>query len=117
MYRQTAILQKSTYAIVAMSLLLATEGLAASLSDEGRISELYANVDGRIAIKLDTGFPNAITANACPSGKVWAGSEAANNSMKAALITAKASGSPVKVTISGCTNNGTWMKLIDLTVR
>ena len=116
MHRQTSMLGKGIYAIVAVSLLLATEGFAAK-SDEGRISELYTHADGRIAIKLDTGFPNAITANECPSGKVWAGNESANSSMKAALITAKASGSPVKVTISGCTNNGTWMKLIDLTVR
>jgi hypothetical protein len=85
--------------------------------DSGKIVELYANDQGSIAIRLDGGFPNSVSSSQCPTSNGWAGNGTANNSLKAALMTAKATGSNVLLTTQGCDAGGAWLKVVDIYVR
>lgn len=117
MSRQSYLLVTCVCTVITASLIFTTIGLAAPTEDNGKISDLYTHEDGAIAIKLDNGFPNALAAKHCPTNTSWAGTTSASNSLKAALITAKALRSSVKVTINGCVKLNTWMKLIDLYIQ
>lgn len=85
--------------------------------DAGRISELYVNAPGAIAVQLDSGFPNASAANQCPTNNGWAGVDAAiNPSLKAALLLAKATNSNVIVSTQGCLG-GAWLNVVDVYLK
>lgn len=84
--------------------------------DSGRISQLWTNTDGAIAIMLDNGFPNAMAAKQCTtSDGNYAGIVTADPIFKAALLMAKSKGSTVTVTTQGC--EGGWFKILDVYVK
>lgn len=78
--------------------------------DSGEISNLYVNVDGHIAIKLNNGFPNAKSSNECPGNtdwaEGWAGTTKNSPVLKSALLAAHTTQAKVTVVISGCDING-----------
>ena len=82
--------------------LLSGAALAGTAQDSGHITQLYANDSGGAAILLDGGFPNSVATSQCPTANSFEGSTTANNFLKAALMTAKATGSAVVVTTQGC---------------
>ncbi|MCX7110903.1 MAG: hypothetical protein NTX45_12395 [Proteobacteria bacterium] len=104
--------------LVAGALFASTAYCASYTQDFGRISNLYTNPDGAIAVHLDTGYPNAIAAGQCStSSGYWAGLAASNSSLKAALFLAKATGSKVAITIQGCEVGGSWLKILDVYIN
>lgn len=99
---------KKPIAILIINMLPAVTFAAA---DTGVISSLYADTTGNVAIKLDKGFPNSIAAGACSTHNGWAGVPASDTVLKAVLLSAKASQSPVTLSISGCEAGGAWLKI------
>ena len=84
--------------------------------DTGQIAELFTSQTGAIAIRLSTGYKNAIAAGQCPSSDgTWAGLTAPNPAIKAALMLAKAQNSTVTITTLGC--EGGWLKIMDMYVK
>jgi hypothetical protein len=101
-------------------LLISTSVMATSYTqDSGKISSLYANAGGSVAVKLDSGFLNAVAGNQCsnigPNG--WAGNNAADPLLKSALLAAKTSNQNVVLTVQGCESGGAWFKLIDIYLK
>ena len=89
-------------------------------ADEGVIAQLYTDSSGNLAVKLEGGFPNSIAANECSTanGNGWAGvATTVNSSVKAALLAAKASQSPVSLSITGCEAGGAWLKITAVYVK
>lgn len=89
-------------------------------SDEGVITQLYTDSSGSLAVKLDGGFPNSVAANECStaSGNGWAGvAPAINSALKAALLAAKTSQSPVSLSITGCEAGGAWLRITAVYVK
>ena len=90
------------------------------VQDTGYISEYYANQNGNVAILLSNGFPNAKAAIQCPRGNGYAGTSGdysvTNAALKAALLTAKAMGSRVRVGIdaSSCIGDDAWWRIVDV---
>ncbi|HET9867140.1 MAG TPA: hypothetical protein VFQ06_07610 [Nitrospira sp.] len=93
---------------------ISTSALAAS-TEEGRITTLYTDNAGNIAVQLDTGFPNSTTE--CITYNGWAGIVAANANVAAALVSAKANNSTVLITISRCTHGGSWLSITGVYVK
>ncbi|BDU40662.1 hypothetical protein VINI7043_05025 [Vibrio nigripulchritudo ATCC 27043] len=86
---------------------------AASYSqDTNTVKKVFANPNGAIALQLDGGFPNAIRANQCSRNNGWAGLSKSDDVIKSTILTAKASGMKLTVTIEGC--EGSWFKIKDL---
>lgn len=85
--------------------------------DMGRISDLYVSESGTVAIVLDGGYPNANAEGQCPTNNGYAGNLTASPALKAALLSAKASGSVVQVTIIGCDSGGAWFKIVDVHIK
>lgn len=84
--------------------------------DSGRITQLFTNSEGAVAVTLDGGFSSANAAKQCPNGDGnWAGVITANPILKATLLMAKSNGSVVVVTTSGC--EAGWLKIIDMFVK
>jgi len=89
---------------------------SAWIQDTGVITEMYVSASGSVAVKLTGGFPNAVADGQCPSYNGWAGvASTVDPNMKASLLMAKISESPVVLTISGC--QGAWMKIVDMYVK
>jgi hypothetical protein len=98
-------------------MLISSAAVAGVSQDSGHITQLYVSDSGTIAILLDGGFPNSVAASQCPTANGFAGSTTANNSLKAALMTAKATGSAVAVTTQGCDANGGWIKITEVYIK
>jgi len=81
-------------------------------TDSGKISRVYVNPKGAIALQLDNGFPNANSNNECPSNHGWAGLAETDPVMKSAILAAKASGQSITVRLEGCI--GVWIKIMDM---
>ena len=80
--------------------------------DTGKITMLYSHLSGAMAVQLDIGLPGANAVGNCGvQGNVWAGvSATAPASIKAALLSAKMTGTPVTlVTFGNCVNN--WIQI------
>ena len=84
---------------------------AAGTEDIGTVVELFTTPTGGIAIHLSNGFPNAVAAGECTTSNGWAGHLTADPVLKAALLSAKATGQTVRVAISGCEGSGAWWKI------
>ena len=107
------ILKKIGFLLTSFFVIIFASSAHAALSqDIGQIAELYVNETGQIAIKLSGGFLNAIATNQCPANNGYAGNTTANNAFKAALLTAKAMGNNVRVSILSC--DGTWFRIVDV---
>ena len=99
---------KKTMGVLAINILPA---MAFAAADAGIISTLYADRTGNLAVKLDNGFPNSVAAGECSTFNGWAGVPAGNTELKAVLLSAKASQSPVRLSISGCEAGGAWLRV------
>jgi len=82
-------------------------------SDTGKITTLFTNTGGAVAIQLDGGFPHAVADGQCPAANVYAGFTTADPMIKSALLAAKATGTTITVIITGCANGG-WFGLHDI---
>ena len=104
---------------LSVAVLLSSFAYAVSYSfDTGKITTLFASQSGSIAITLDGGFPNATAASQCPtSSNGWAGNAQPSNTLKAALMMAKATNATVTITTQGCEGNGGWLKIIDMYIK
>lgn len=115
------LIKKSVFVVMLSGFMISQDAYGAYSQDSGKITELYANDSGGIAIHLENGFPNALSSAQCPSvssnGSWWAGNLTAKSSLKAALMTAKAIGSNVVITINGCEAGGAWLKILDVYIR
>jgi len=80
--------------------------------DSGKISRVYVNPTGAIALQLDNGFPNANSNNECPSNNGWAGLAETDPVMKSAIIAAKTSGQSVLLNLEGCV--GRWLRIKEM---
>ncbi|WP_104401911.1 hypothetical protein [Vibrio penaeicida] len=80
--------------------------------DTNTVGKIFANPNGAIALQLNGGFPNAIRSNQCPGNNGWAGVATSDGVIKSMILTAKASGHKLTVTIQGC--EGGWFKIKDL---
>lgn len=104
------------WVVIAAGVMLSVTAHAGWSQDSGRVVQLYANANGAIAVQLDGGFPNSIAAGQCTSSDGgWAGLATPNPSVRAALVLAKATGSPVVITTEGC--EGGWLKILDVYVK
>jgi hypothetical protein len=94
-----------------------TLAVAAPSYDYGTISQLYTA--GNLAVLLPTGYPNAAASSQCPTANGWAGVSAdpANATIKAVLMMAKATGSPVTIVIDGCAEGGAWYRIVNVYVQ
>ena len=84
------------------------------------ISQLYTDSSGNLAVKLEGGFPNSVAANECSTanGNGWAGvATTADSGIKAALLAAKTSQSPVSLSITGCEAGGARLKITAVYVK
>ncbi|WP_035059697.1 hypothetical protein [Andreprevotia chitinilytica] len=90
---------------------------AGSTQDTGHVNMLYGDATtGAIVIQLDGGFPNAVAAKQCAAADgSWAGNISASNTVKAMLLTAKATGASLIVTTQGC--EGAWLKIVDVYMK
>jgi hypothetical protein len=103
-------------AFVGMILSWSVMAQAGYSQDSGQIAELFTSQSGAIAIRLSSGYKNAIAAGQCASSDgTWAGLIAPNSSIKAAIMLAKAQNSTVVITTSGC--EGGWLKIMDMYVK
>ncbi|TRY33403.1 hypothetical protein [Aliiglaciecola sp. M165] len=98
--------------ILFLSLLFSFHVYASYSQDSGIVSQVYVNPNGSIALKLESGFPNALSSNQCENNNGWAGLSASDPVVKSVIIAAKTSGQTLKVTIEGC--EGRWFKIKDL---
>ena len=89
------------YILVITSLLISSLTFAGQ--DFGKISKLYIDMSGIMAIQLDEGFP--ASASLCTSSNGWAYVPAnAPPELKSLLLAAKASKARLQVTINECAN-------------
>lgn len=86
-------------------------------SDKAKISTLFVDTSGSIAITLSNDFSAARTQNQCPSANGFAGHTNADPIMKSALLAAKAADKEVTVVTSGCTAGDHWFNIIALYVH
>ena len=91
--------------------LVSSTSFATTIID-GTISTLHTDSAGNVAVKLAEGFPQAVVNAECSTATGWAGVGAVNSALKAALLTAKATQTPVSLSISGCEAGGVWLKVI-----
>lgn len=82
--------------------------------DTSTISLLYVAPDGSVSFTLTNNFQNARTSSQCPTSNGFAGSPTMTNMMKSTLLAARSVDKPVTITIDGCTNGGTWFKVLDI---
>ena len=94
-----------------------SSGAFAASTEEGKITTLYADNSGSIALKLDTGFANSIAASECITYNGWAGIVSANANVVAALVSAKANQSTVFLTLRRCTSNGSSLSITGVYVK
>ncbi len=90
---------------------------ASYTQDTGKITSLFVNVSGTVAITLDSAFVNAKSGSQCPTANGYGGNAAADPAFKAALLAAKAAQQTVTVTVQGCEASGAWFKIIDVYVN
>ena len=105
-------------ALIGSLFFLMISAQAVAAGDTGKVVEYYAHPDGHVAIRLDGGLPGANAVNNCgTTANQWAGVDpTVDPSMKAALLTAKASGSTVLlVTLGRCV--GGWIKIEAMHIR
>jgi hypothetical protein len=99
--------------------LLAT-GLGAAYAqsytqDTGLVSSIYVTADGGMAFSLTTTLTNAKKKFTCQGP--WIGRDTdLNAAFKAAILSAKATSTPLKVTIDGCAAGGSWFSVMDIYV-
>ena len=104
--------------LVALLVLISIPSVLLAASDEGTIKTLYTDTAGNLAVQLGSGFPNSVAANECSTYNGWAGvSTTVNSALKAALLSAEASQSPVLLSISGCEAGGAWLKITAVYVK
>lgn len=83
--------------------------------DTGNVSRIYVTPGGSIAFKLQGGFPNAVETSQCLNNNGWAGHFTADPVLKSAILTAKATGYSIIVTLEGC--EGRWFKVKDIYIK
>jgi hypothetical protein len=106
---------KAIYAFLCCGIISSTSYAASN--DRGVIAELYTDDAGHLAVKLQGGFPNSAAASECPTYNGWAGVGTVNSILKATLLAAKISQSPVLLSISGCEEGGAWLKITDVYIQ
>jgi len=79
--------------------------------DTGKVTKVFADQSGNFAIQIDGGFVNARNMFGC-NAAVFAGGGPVDPAMKAIILTAKAAGTSVTVTLEGCI--GGWFKMTDV---
>ncbi|WP_448567514.1 hypothetical protein [Thalassotalea ganghwensis] len=94
---------------VSLTIMMATSAGAVSV-DRGKIVQIYADNEGHVAIKLDTGFPDAELNGECPSYNGWVGLHAPNENLLKNIYHARETNSNVTVVTEGCEDT-TWIKL------
>lgn len=80
--------------------------------DFGYVSTVYTSLTGRVAFKLEGGFPVANAAHQCPNYYGYAGSETAAPGITSLILEAKATHSRVAVVTTGC--DGQWLQLFSV---
>ncbi|ALQ08176.1 hypothetical protein D172_008960 [Pseudoalteromonas sp. Bsw20308] len=99
------------------SLIMISSSVMAGTGDVGKISELFVEDSGAMAIKLSNGFPKSIASSECPTNNGWAGVTIDSPELKSALLAAKATQSEVSVSIYGCTRSNAWFKVRSVYVK
>jgi len=84
-------------------------------SDTGKVTRVFVNPAGAIAVQIEGGFQHAVADEQCVSNNGWAGHGNADSVLKSAILAAKASGQSITVTTEGC--NGGWFKIKDLYIN
>jgi hypothetical protein len=104
--------------ITALSLLLASQ-MTSAAGISGIITELFSDDANNIAIKLDVAYSTKVSVmEECPTNNGWAGTTLSTASnLKASLLAAKASKSPVTLSISGCDAGTAWLKIRSVYIK
>lgn len=102
---------------ITLVLLFLIAPLCLATNDTGTIKELYIDQGGAIAIQLNEGLPNSVSANECPTYNGFAGNQTADPALTSALLAAKVSNSTVQLSILGCEAGGAWMKITAVYIK
>lgn len=103
--------------LIALALAFQKPLAAPHTQDIGKITSIYVNAGGTLAITLDNAFANARSGGQCPTANGYGGNALADAAFKSALLAAKTAQQTVTVTVQGCEANGHWYKIIDVYVN
>lgn len=99
--------------IIFVAALLMVSKIANAIDVEGLIDDLFVGADGSVGVRLSISYDSV--ASACPTHNGWAGIRGNTDEskmLKAAIFSAHARKSEVRLTMDGCAD--TWLNVINM---